>query len=66
MELTIEQALGNQWAMFYHPQWPVEDLLPGCTLEQSVSTTNQQLQIGRIINGYLNSKERTTGHIYKE
>ena len=23
-------------------------------------------EIGRIINGYLNSKERTTGHIYKE
>jgi hypothetical protein len=52
MELTIEQALGNQWAMFYHPQWPVEDLLPGCTLEQSVSTTNQQLQTGRIINAW--------------
>ena len=44
MELTIEQALGNQWAMFYHSQWPVEDLQPVCTLEQSVRTVNQQLQ----------------------
>lgn len=44
MELIIEQALGNQWAMFYHPQWPVEDLQPVCTLEQSVRTVNQQLQ----------------------
>jgi hypothetical protein len=44
MELTIEQALGNQWAMFYHSQWPVEDLQPVCTLEQSMRTVNQQLQ----------------------
>jgi hypothetical protein len=44
MELTIEQALGDQWAMFYHSQWPVEDLQPVCTLEQSVRTVNQQLQ----------------------
>ena len=47
MELTIEQALGDQWAMFYHPQWPVEDLQPVCTLEQSVRTVNQQLQSSR-------------------
>jgi hypothetical protein len=47
MELTIEQALGNQWAMFYHPQWPVEELRPVCTLEQSVRTVNRQLHTGR-------------------
>jgi hypothetical protein len=47
MELTIEQALGDQWAMFYHPQWLVEDLQPVCTLEQSVCTVNQQLRINR-------------------
>lgn len=47
MELTIEQVLGNQWAMFYHPQWPVEDLQPVCTLAQSVGTVNHQLQISR-------------------
>ena len=49
MELTIEQALGNQWAMFYHPQWPVEDLQPVCTLPQSVCTVNQQLVHSRNI-----------------
>lgn len=49
MELTIEQALGNQWAMFYHSQWPVEDLQPVCTLPQSVHTVNQQLTHSRNI-----------------
>ena len=49
MELTIEQALGNQWAMFYHAQWPVEDLQPVCTLPQSVHTVNQQLAHSRNI-----------------
>lgn len=49
MELTIEQALGNQWAMFYHPQWPAEDLQPVCTLPQSVHTVNQQLAHSRNI-----------------
>jgi hypothetical protein len=52
MELTIEQALGDQWAMFYHPQWPVEDLQPGFTLEQSVSTINQQLKTGRTVKAW--------------
>jgi hypothetical protein len=52
MELTIEQVLGNQWAMFYHPQWPVQDLHPGFTLEQSVSSINQQLQTGRNISAW--------------
>jgi len=49
MELTIEQALGNQWAMFYHAQWPAEDLQPVCTLPQSVHTVNQQLAHSRNI-----------------
>ena len=47
MQLTIEQTLGDQWAMFYHSQWPVELLLPGCTLEQSVDRVNTQLQHSR-------------------
>ena len=47
MELTIEQALGDQWAMFYHPQWPVEDLLPVCTLEDSIERVNHQLRRNR-------------------
>jgi hypothetical protein len=47
MELTIEQALGHRWAMFYHSQWPVELLSPVCTLEQSVATVNHQLQLSR-------------------
>ena len=47
MELTIEQSLGDQWAMFYHPQWPVQDLLPVCTLEDSVERVNHQLKHSR-------------------
>jgi hypothetical protein len=47
MELTIEQALGDQWTMFYHPQWPIQDLLPVCTLEDSVERVNHQLQLSR-------------------
>ena len=47
MELTIEQSLGAQWAMFYHPQWPVEDLLPVCTLEDSIERVNHQLRRNR-------------------
>jgi hypothetical protein len=47
MELTIEQSLGDQWAMFYHPQWPVKDLLPVCTLEDSVERVNHQMQHNR-------------------
>jgi hypothetical protein len=53
MELTIEQALGNQWAMFYHPQWPVEELHPVCTLEQSVCTVNQQLHNSRDLSNWV-------------
>ena len=49
MELTIEQALGDQWAMFYHTQWPAENLQPVCTLPQSVYTVNQQLVHSRNI-----------------
>lgn len=47
MELTIEQSLGAQWAMFYHPQWPVQDLLPVCTLEDSIERVNHQLENSR-------------------
>lgn len=47
MELTIEQALGDQWAMFYHSHWPVQDLVPVCTLEDSIERVNRQLQHSR-------------------
>lgn len=43
MELTIEQALGDRYLMFYNAAWPAQALSPGCTLEQSVSTVNQNL-----------------------
>jgi len=43
MELSIEQALGNQYLMFYNAAWPAEDLHPVCTLKQSVSTVNRCL-----------------------
>jgi hypothetical protein len=44
MELTIEQALGNQWAMFYHSAIPVDDLTPVCTLQRVVDVVNNELQ----------------------
>ena len=44
MELTIEQALGDQWAMFYHAQWPAENLQPVCTLQRTVEVVNNELQ----------------------
>jgi threonine synthase len=47
MELTIEQSLGDRWAMFYHPQWPIKDLLPVSTIEDSIERVNRQLQNSR-------------------
>jgi hypothetical protein len=47
MELTIEQSLGDRWAMFYHPQWPIKDLLPVSTIEDSIERVNHQLQNSR-------------------
>lgn len=44
MEITVEQALGTQYLMFYHAAWPVEDLRPVCTLKQSVDTVNYHLK----------------------
>lgn len=44
MTHTIEQALGDQYLMFYHAAWPVEDLRPGCTLAQCVETVNYHLK----------------------
>ena len=44
MELTIEQALGDQWAMFYHAQWLAENLQPVCTLQRTVEVVNNELQ----------------------
>jgi len=47
MDYTIEQVLGTQYAMFYHPAIAVDNLTPVCTLPQSISTVNQQLQPSR-------------------
>lgn len=44
MDYTIEQALGTQYAMFYHSAIPVDDLTPVCTLEQSISVVNDELK----------------------
>jgi hypothetical protein len=44
MNSTIEQALGDQYLMFYHAQWPVDLLTPGCTIEQSVKIVNSELK----------------------
>ncbi len=44
MELTIEQALGDRYLMFYNAAWPAEDLHPVCTLKQSVDTVNDCLR----------------------
>lgn len=43
MQLTIEQALGTQYLMFYHAQWPVDLLVPEGTLNHSVDTVNQYI-----------------------
>jgi hypothetical protein len=44
MELTIEQALGTEYAMFYHSAIPVDDLTPVCTLQRVVDVINNELQ----------------------
>lgn len=43
MNSTIEQALGNQYLMFYHAQWPVDLLKPVCTLQRTVSEVNRMI-----------------------
>jgi hypothetical protein len=43
MNLTIEQALGDQYLMFYHAQWPVDLLIPVCTLQRTVSEVNRMI-----------------------
>ena len=53
MQITIQQALGNRWLMFYHAAWPAEDLQPVCTLAQCVQTVNQNLKLnGRAIGNW--------------
>lgn len=42
-DLTIAQALGDDYSMFYHSSWPAKDLKPMCTLEKSVSEVNRML-----------------------
>ena len=45
MNLTIEQALGNRYLMFYHAQWPVDLLNPVCVLSQCINTVNQYIKV---------------------
>jgi hypothetical protein len=44
MDYTIEQALGTQYAMFYHPALAVDDLVPVCKLPQSIAVVNDELK----------------------
>lgn len=44
MNLTIEQALGDQYRMFYHAQWPVDLLKPVCTLQRTIEVVNNELK----------------------
>lgn len=44
MNLTIEQALGNKYLMFYHAQWPVDLLTPVCTLQRTVNEVNRMIR----------------------
>lgn len=44
MNLTIEQALGDQYLMFYHAQWPVDLLNPVCTLQRTIEVVNNELK----------------------
>ena len=45
MNSTIEQALGDQYLMFYHAQWPVDLLKPVCTLQQCADAVNHSIQV---------------------
>jgi hypothetical protein len=45
MNSTIEQALGNQYLMFYHAQWPVDLLKPVCTLQQCADAVNHSIKV---------------------
>lgn len=41
--ITIQQALGDRYCMFYHPAWPASNLKPLCKLQDSVNEVNQFL-----------------------
>ena len=56
--LTIEQALGDQYLMFYNAAWPAEELHPVCTLPECVDRVNRELrQQGRNIGTWNNKYE---------
>lgn len=44
MNYTIEQALGTEYAMFYHSAIPVNNLTPVCTLQRVVEVVNNELE----------------------
>lgn len=45
MNFTIEQALGTQYFMFYHAQWPANLLKPVCSLSQCINEVNWYIKI---------------------
>lgn len=58
MQLTIEQALGSEYVMFYHAAWPVDLLTPVCTLAQCVDAVNQSLLTnGRDLQSWNNEQQ---------
>lgn len=40
---SIEPALANRWAMFYHAKWPIHMLTPVCDLPRCVEQCNRNL-----------------------
>jgi hypothetical protein len=44
MQITIEQALGNKYLMFYHAAWPVDLLTSVCTLQKAVDEVNRMIR----------------------
>lgn len=44
MTEDISSALDDTYVMFYIPEWPVRDLSPVCTLDQSLSVANRAIE----------------------
>lgn len=41
---SIEPVLADGWAIFYHPDWPIQKLSPVCDLAFCISECNQYLR----------------------
>lgn len=58
MEITIADALGDRFHMWYHPAWPARDLKPVWTLPECVRYANGQLRSNtRNISNWTNANE---------